>query len=111
VSIKQLLTDSSIQNKPFSNKGVLLGCLSTQTHAEYRLFYRVLLQKRPVILRSLLIVATHNTHQQGSSLSFEKREREREREREGERERKRELRERDRKRKREREREREKERN
>ena len=26
--------------------------------AEYRLFYRALLQKRPVILRSLLIVAT-----------------------------------------------------
>jgi len=25
--------------------------------AEYRLFYRVLLQKRPIILRSLLIVA------------------------------------------------------
>jgi len=26
--------------------------------AEYRLFYRPLLQKRPIILRSLLIVAT-----------------------------------------------------
>jgi len=26
--------------------------------AEYRLFYRALLQKRPIILRSLLIVAT-----------------------------------------------------
>jgi len=26
--------------------------------AEYSLFYRVLLQKRPIILRSLLIVAT-----------------------------------------------------
>jgi len=28
--------------------------------AEYRLFYRALLQRRPIILRSLLIVATHH---------------------------------------------------
>jgi len=30
--------------------------------AEYRLFYRALLQKRPVILRSSLIVATQYTY-------------------------------------------------
>jgi len=30
--------------------------------AEYRLFYRALLQKRPIILRSLLIEATHIEH-------------------------------------------------
>jgi len=30
----------------------------TFSFAEYRLFYRALLQKRPMILRSLLIVAT-----------------------------------------------------
>jgi len=29
-----------------------------QAFAEYRFFYRALLQKRPMILRSLLIVAT-----------------------------------------------------
>jgi len=29
------------------------------TFAEYHLFYRSLLQERPIILRSLLIVATH----------------------------------------------------
>jgi len=37
----------------------LVGSLKLQvSFAEYRLFYRALLQKRPVILRSLLIVAT-----------------------------------------------------
>ena len=37
----------------------LVGCLKLQiAFVEYRLFYRVLLQKRPVIWRSLLIVAT-----------------------------------------------------
>jgi len=37
----------------------LVGALKLQvSFAEYRLFYRALLQKRPVILRSLLIVAT-----------------------------------------------------
>jgi len=37
----------------------LLGSLKLQvSFAEYRLFYRALLQKRPVILRSLLMVAT-----------------------------------------------------
>jgi len=34
--------------------------------AEYRLFYRALLQKRPIILRSLLIVATQYTFPQRS---------------------------------------------
>ena len=37
----------------------LVGSLKLQvSFTEYRLFYRALLQKRPVILRSLLIVAT-----------------------------------------------------
>ena len=37
----------------------LVGSLKLQvSFAEYRLFYRALLQKRPVILRSLLIEAT-----------------------------------------------------
>ena len=37
----------------------LVGSIKLQvSFAEYRLFYRALLQKRPIILRSLLIVAT-----------------------------------------------------
>ena len=37
----------------------LVGSLKLQvSFAEYRLFYRALLQKRPIILKSLLIVAT-----------------------------------------------------
>jgi len=37
----------------------LVGSLKSKvSFAEYRLFYRPLLQKRPIILRSLLIVAT-----------------------------------------------------
>jgi len=47
----------------------LVGSLKLlASFAEYRLFYRALLQKRPVILRSVLIVATpyhkwaHNVH-------------------------------------------------
>jgi len=37
----------------------LAGSLKLQvSFTEYRLFYRALLQKRPIILRSLLIVAT-----------------------------------------------------
>ena len=37
----------------------LVGSLKLHvSFAEYRLFYKALLQKRPVILRSLLIVAT-----------------------------------------------------
>jgi len=37
----------------------LVGSLKIYvSFAEYRLFYRALLQKRPIILRSLLIVAT-----------------------------------------------------
>jgi len=37
----------------------LVGCLKLQVaFEEYCLFYRALLQKRPIILRSLLIVAT-----------------------------------------------------
>jgi len=37
----------------------LVGSLELDaSFAEYRLFYRALLQKRPIILRSLLIVAT-----------------------------------------------------
>ena len=37
----------------------LVGSLKLQvSFAEYRLFYRAVLQKRPIILRSLLIVAT-----------------------------------------------------
>jgi len=37
----------------------LVGFLISQvSFAEYRLFYRALLQKRPIILRSLLIEAT-----------------------------------------------------
>ena len=37
----------------------LVGSLKLQvSYVEYRLFYRALLQKRPIILRSLLIVAT-----------------------------------------------------
>jgi len=36
-----------------------VGSLKCQvSFTEYRLFYRALLQKRPIILRSLLIVAT-----------------------------------------------------
>jgi len=37
---------------------VQISLISSLSFAEYRLFYRALLQKRPVILRSLLIVAT-----------------------------------------------------
>jgi len=41
----------------------LVGSLKLQvSFAEYRLFYRALLQKRPVILTSLLIVATPYTN-------------------------------------------------
>jgi len=37
----------------------LVGSVQLQvSFAEYSLFYRALLQKRPIILRSLLIVAT-----------------------------------------------------
>jgi len=37
----------------------LVGSLKLDvSFVEYRLFYRVLLQKRPILLRSLLIVAT-----------------------------------------------------
>jgi len=37
----------------------LVGSLKLQvSFAEYRLYYRALLQKRPIILRSLLVVAT-----------------------------------------------------
>ena len=37
----------------------LVGSFKLQvSFAEYRLFYRALLQKRPIILRSLLIIAT-----------------------------------------------------
>jgi len=40
----------------------LVGSLKLQVPcAEYSLFYRALLQKRPIILRSLLIVATPYT--------------------------------------------------
>jgi len=40
----------------------LVGSLKLYvSFAEYRLFYRALLQKRPIILRSLLIVATPYT--------------------------------------------------
>jgi len=40
----------------------LVGSLKVQvSFAEYRLFYRALLQKRPIILRSLLIVAAPYT--------------------------------------------------
>jgi len=40
----------------------LVGALKFQvSFAEYTLFYRALLQKRPIILRSLLIVATPYT--------------------------------------------------
>ena len=37
--------------------------------AEYRLFYRALLQKRPVFLRSLLVVATPG-YMQNKMLSY-----------------------------------------
>jgi len=41
----------------------LVGSLKLQvSFAEYRLFYRALLQKRPTVLRSLLIVATPYLH-------------------------------------------------
>ena len=41
----------------------LVGSLKLQVSlADYRLFYRALLQKRPIILRSLLIVATPYLH-------------------------------------------------
>jgi len=37
----------------------LVGSLKSQvSFAEYPLFYRALLQKRPIILRSLLVIAT-----------------------------------------------------
>jgi len=40
-----------------------VGSLKLQVSlAEYRLFYRALLQKRPIILRSLLIVAVTRDH-------------------------------------------------
>ena len=39
----------------------LVGSLKWQVSAEYPLFHRALLQKRPIILRSLLIVATPYT--------------------------------------------------
>ena len=41
----------------------LVGSLKLQvSFAEHSLFYRALLQKRPIILRSLLIVATPYVH-------------------------------------------------
>ena len=36
----------------------LVGARMPATFVKYRLFYRAFLQKRPIILRSLLIVAT-----------------------------------------------------
>ena len=39
--------------------------------AEYTLFYRALLQKRPIILRSLLIVATPYEHTANESVTDE----------------------------------------
>ena len=50
----------AFQTKTFQNKNPLLvGSLKLQvSFAEYSLFYRALLQKRHIILRSLLIVAT-----------------------------------------------------
>ena len=42
----------------------LVGSLKLQvSFTEYRLFYKALLQKRPIILRSLLIVATPQDHE------------------------------------------------
>ena len=43
--------------------------------AEYRLFYRALLQKRPIILGSLLIVATPETARMGGKEKSEKKDR------------------------------------
>ena len=41
----------------------LVGSLKLKvSFAEYRLFYKALLQKRPIILRSVLIVATPQPH-------------------------------------------------
>jgi len=45
----------------------LVGSLKLQvSFAEYSLFYRALLQKRPIILKSLLIVATPYNFYAGS---------------------------------------------
>jgi len=41
-----------------STRNLLMTHVAVVSFAEYRLFYRALLQKRPMILRSLLIVAT-----------------------------------------------------
>ena len=43
--------------------------LTNTSCAEYSLFYRALLQKRPIILRSLRIVATPYLHRQHTFLS------------------------------------------
>ena len=49
----------------------LVGSLKLQvSFAEYSLFYRALLQKRPIILRSLLIKATPYTFDGVSVLEF-----------------------------------------
>jgi len=49
----------------------LVGSLKLQvSFAEYRLFYRALLQKRPIILRSLLMVATPYSGDSYPSLSL-----------------------------------------
>jgi len=50
-----------VSDLPRSHMGWLrlVGSLKLQvSFAEYRLFYRALLQKRPIILKSLLLVAT-----------------------------------------------------
>jgi len=57
----QISQTISARVKPFAAMGWLrsVGSLKLQVaFAEYRLFYRALLQKRRIILRSLLIVAT-----------------------------------------------------
>jgi len=49
----------------------LVGSLKLQvSFAEYCLFYRALLQKRPIILRSLLIVATPYPPRRGSTAVY-----------------------------------------
>jgi len=52
----------------------LVGSLKLQvSFAEYSLFYRALLQKRPILLRSLLIVATPYQELTTPLLNFTKR--------------------------------------
>ena len=66
-----MLGKRSLPEKPTHNMRwtQLVGSLKLQvSFAEYCLFYRALLQKRHIILRSVLIVATPYVHMPGKGV-------------------------------------------